>query len=311
MRAFLRRRLGIRVRSYDEDVADELSIELDPLERWGVGQRLLNARMRGADRREACLAEIARGLLPPDKLAKPIVEAVEPIANAIAISAAEYCTPGDGGDPVDVRVTLGDGRLLTGTIPAARGDVLLATTFSRLGYKQRLSAWVRLVAATASHPDRELRAVTIGRASGGDDVRIAEVAIAGDTATDRYEAAIDELELLVALFDRGMREPLPLYCKTSAAYAEAARGGRDPVEPATKQWESGHTRRYGWISRENEEPEHLLVLGGEVAFEQLLEVAAGPAEVGEGWAADERSRLGRLSRRLWDGLLDHEQVSSR
>ena len=311
VRAFLRRRLGIRVRSYDEDVADALSIELDPLERWGVGQRLLNARMRGADRREACLAEIARGLLPPDKLAKPIVDAVEPIANAIAVSAADYCAPGDGGDPVDVRVTLRDGRLLTGTIPAARGDVLLATTFSRLGYKQRLSAWVRLVAATASHPDRELRAVTIGRASGGDDVRIAEVAIAGDTATDRYEAAIAELELLVALFDLGMREPLPLYCKTSAAYAEAARGGRDPVDPATKQWESGHTGRYGWISRENEEPEHLIALGGAVAFEQLLEVSPGPEETGDGWAADERSRLGRLARRLWDGLLDREQVSSR
>jgi exodeoxyribonuclease V gamma subunit len=311
VRAFLRRRLGIRVRSYDEDVADALSIELDPLERWGVGQRLLNARMRGADRREACLAEIARGLLPPDKLAKPIVDAVEPIANAIAVSAADYCTPGDGGDPVDVRVTLRDGRLLTGTIPAARGDVLLATTFSRLGYKQRLSAWVRLVAATASHPDRELRAVTIGRASGGDDVRIAEVSIAGDSATDRYEAAIDELEQLVALLDMGMREPLPLYCKTSAAYAEAARGGRDPVDPATKQWESGHTGRYGWISRENEEPEHLIALGGAVAFEQLLQSAPGPDETGDGWAADERSRLGRLARRLWDGLLDREQVSSR
>jgi exodeoxyribonuclease V gamma subunit len=142
-------------------------------------------------------------------------------------------------------------------------------------------------------------------------VRIAEVAIAGDTATDRYEAAIEELELLVALLDLGMREPLPLYCKTSAAYAEAARGGRDPVDPATKQWESGHTGRYGWISRENEEPEHLIALGGAVAFEQLLEVAPGPDETGDGWAADERSRLGRLSRRLWDGLLDREQVSSR
>src|ERR1700722_15368276 len=119
--------------------------------------------MRGADRREACLAEIARGLLPPDKLAKPIIDAVEPIANAIAISAADYCEPGDGGDPVDVRVTLRDGRRLTGTIPAARGDVLLATTFSRLGYKQRLSAWVRLLAAAASHPHPERRAGPTGR----------------------------------------------------------------------------------------------------------------------------------------------------
>jgi len=310
VRAFLRGRLGIRVRSYDEEVSDALSIELDNLERWGVGNRLLNARMRGADRRDACLAEIARGLLPPDKLGKPIVEAVEPIANAIAVTAEEYWTPGDAGDPVDVRVTLGDGRLLTGTIPAARGDVLLATTYSRLGYKQRLSAWVRLVAATASHPDRELRAVTIGRGS-GDDVRTAEVAIAGDTSAERFAAATDELELLVGLLDLGRREPLPLYCKTSAAYAEAARGGRDPNEPAAKQWESRHGGRYGWISLENEEPEHLLVLGGAVAFERLLEVPPGPNETGDGWAADERSRLGRLARRLWDGLLDREQVSSR
>ena len=310
VRAFLRRRLGIRVRSYDDEVSDALSIELDNLERWGVGDRLLNARMRGADRRDACLAEIARGLLPPDKLGKPIVDAVEPIANAIAVTAADYCTNGDGGDPVDVRVTLRDGRLLTGTIPAARGDVLLATTYSRLGYKQRLSAWVRLVAATASHPDRQLRAVTIGRGSGNDDVRTSEVAIAGDTAADRYAAATDELELLVALLDLGLREPLPLYCKTSAAYAEAARGGRDPIEPAKREWESRYGKR-GWISLENEEPEHTIVLGGVVAFERLLEVAPGPQESGVGWAADERSRLGRLARRLWDGLLDREQVSSR
>ena len=46
-------------------------------------------------------------------------------------------------------------------------------------------------------------------------------------------------------------------------------------------------------------------------FEQVLEVAPGPEETGDGWAADERSRLGRLARRLWDGLLDREQVSSR
>jgi len=53
------------------------------------------------------------------------------------------------------------------------------------------------------------------------------------------------------------------------------------------------------------------VLGGAVGFERLLEFAPGPQETGVGWAADERSRLGRLARRLWDGLLDREQVSSR
>ena len=36
-----------------DEIEDELSVELDGLERWGVGQRLLEARLRGIDERTA------------------------------------------------------------------------------------------------------------------------------------------------------------------------------------------------------------------------------------------------------------------
>ena len=37
VRAFLRQRLGISVGDYSDEVGDALPVELDALERWGVG----------------------------------------------------------------------------------------------------------------------------------------------------------------------------------------------------------------------------------------------------------------------------------
>jgi exodeoxyribonuclease V gamma subunit len=310
VRAFLRQRLGVRLGSFEDDVSDALSIELSHLERWGVGDRLLEARLRGAGRREACLAEIDRGLLPPNALGKRIIDGVEPIVDMIANVALEYAQPGVALDPLDVRVRLSDGRFVTGTVAAPHGDVLLRAMYSRLGPKHRLSAWVTLVAAIAAYPERELRAVTIGRGR-GNEVSTAEATISATAPEARGEIALDELEHLVALLDLGMCEPLPLFPKTSGAYAEAARGGRDADSEAEQEWKSDYLGNRGWFSREDEEPEYLRVYGGRIALADLLEIPPGPAESGEGWALEESSRLGRLARNQWDGLLDHEQVSTR
>ena len=47
MRAFLRERLRISVSELDE-IHDELPVELDGLERWDVGQRLVEARSQAS-----------------------------------------------------------------------------------------------------------------------------------------------------------------------------------------------------------------------------------------------------------------------
>ncbi len=71
VRAFLRQRLGFSLGDFSEAVEDALPVELDALEAWDIGERLLEARLAGVDLKTAVQAEIARGTLPPGRLAVP------------------------------------------------------------------------------------------------------------------------------------------------------------------------------------------------------------------------------------------------
>ena len=163
VRAFLRQRLGISVGDYADEVEDALPVELDALERWGVGQRLLDGVLAGAPI-EACIAaEIARGTLPPGQARDARHRRHPPDRAHIAAAAgAELEGNGEaepGGQPasVDVKVALADGRTLSGTVPGVYGDVLRTVTYSRVGARHRLQAYVRWLALTAAHPERRSR----------------------------------------------------------------------------------------------------------------------------------------------------------
>jgi exodeoxyribonuclease V gamma subunit len=306
VRAFLRQRLGISLGAAAEEIADWLPVELDGLERWGVGQRLLEARLAGVDGHTAIKAEIARGTLPPGRLGRPVIDVVYPLVEAIAAEAATVAATGPAADPLDVRVELRDGRRLSGTVSGVSGDVLLSATYSRVAAKHRLAAWVRLLSLAASRPEREFSAATVGRGQGRDEVRVSRVPALAASTDERAAVAGIQLETVIDLYDRGLREPLPLFTATSAAYAAAAAAGQDPVAAAEREW------RTEWrFDREDREPEHQYVLGGVRTFTELNELSPRPDESGEGWAEDDRSRVGRLARRLWAGLLDREQVSAR
>ena len=168
---------------------------------------------------------------------------------------------------------------------------------------------MRLLALTATDPAREFEAVTIGRArleAERATVTIARIAALAPEPEARRELALKHLQTLADLRDRGLREPLPLACLASAAYARAARDGKNGAHAARMKWQSGF-RPDG----EDEQPEHRLVFGGAVAFEGLLAERPRADESGAGWDERETTRFGRYARRLWDPLLEHEAVSDR
>jgi exodeoxyribonuclease V gamma subunit len=168
---------------------------------------------------------------------------------------------------------------------------------------------VKLLALTVADAQRPYEALTIGRARPGvksADVTIARIAPLAAQPDERRELARAHLAAIVDLHDRGMREPLPLACLSSAAYARAAANRRDPVHAARSQWRSGFR-----FDGEDRQPEHELIHGGVVAFDDLLAERPRDGERGAGWQDGETTRFGRLACRLWHGLLAHEAVSDR
>ncbi|MGH8999981.1 MAG: exodeoxyribonuclease V subunit gamma, partial [Acidimicrobiia bacterium] len=310
VKAFLRQRLGFTLTDDPDELSDALPVDLSALEEWGVGQRILDARLAGASP-EACVdAEVARGGLPPGVLAHPVLDEVgsvveEVLTEALALTGTADSVPGS----VEVNLRLADGRVLVGTVAGILGDVIRTVTYSRVGPRQRLAAWVRFLALSGAHPERATAAATVGRCRDSRNrrrrVSIARLAPLGDDREQRRALAHDRLGVLVDLYDRGMCEPLPLYVRTSAAYAQALRSGHDARSAATGTWESAK------FANEDKDLEHRLVLGGVTSFADLLSETPRPGEDGAGWAGDEPSRFGRYARRLWDPILAHEQMEDR
>ena len=306
-RAFLRQRLGVSVREFADEVDDALSVELDGFGEWGVGQRLLDGVLAGAELEDCVQAELARGSLPPGMLAAPVLERVQAIVQQMAGAAQALgdCEPRS----LDVNLLLADGRTLAGTVPGVCGETIRKVSYSRVRPKDRLAAWVRLLALTAARPERPFETAVIGRARSAArhaQVTLARIPVLAEDPAERAERALSELATLVDLYDRGMREPLPLACRSSAAYAHAATAGDDPQDAARGVWET----TFGY-NREDREPEHVLVYGGAITLPDLLDEAPRADETRAGWDQSEPTRFGRYARRLWDGLLAREEIRDR
>ncbi|CAM2813874.1 exodeoxyribonuclease V subunit gamma [Prescottella defluvii] len=215
IQGFLRQRLKFRVPDLDEDVVDALELELDPLARWGIGERMLAARLAGVDPAAFRAAEWRRGTLPPAQLGATALSEIEWTVDSLTRAAAPVHT----GRPeaVDIDVDLG-GRRLVGTVDGLHGDVLARTTFSRLAPKHRIGAWVRLLAVASTGRAEDLTAVTTGRGSGRTPVLRSTLAVP--------ENPVEILARLVAMRDRGLVAPLPVTLGASAAYADQRFRGR-------------------------------------------------------------------------------------
>ena len=106
---------------------------------------------------------------------------------------------------------------------------------------------------------------------------VAAIGPLGDDPQIRRDVARAHLAGLVELFQRGMCEPLPIFCKTSAAYALERALGREPGEAAQgarKEWESNNR------DNENRGREQLFVLGEELSFSEMLARTGLPSDRG-------------------------------
>ena len=294
VRSFMRHRLRVTTPYDVEETKDAIPITLDGLEKWDVGDRLVRDVLAGGDPQAAMLAEQLRGLLPPEELGaamltdivkrvRPLVEAAVPLRTGPART-------------LDVDIDLGD-RRLTGTVGKVFGNSLVSVSYSSLGAKHRLAAWLDALALAAGQPDENWTAHTIGR--WGRSGRRALLSPMTD------EEARAHLRSLVDVMERGQREPLPLPVKTSLAFAEefaiGAQGHADPDAKAIAEWVTPRYNETGF-PKEDGDQWHVRAWGESAPYD-LLAAPLLPDEVGEA-----PHRLGHYALRVWSPLLGHELV---
>ncbi len=307
VKVFLRERLGVSLWDRTREYEDAIPIVSDALTQWGIAERILGARLGGASWDDCEHTEIARGALPPASLAYPVLDDMRHDIEELVVAGSHLS--GTAPESLEVEVHLPGLPTLIGTVAGVRGSVIQVVTYRRMQPALRLSAWLRLLALSATYPEVPFEAQTIGRASKGSR-RAVSVASVGPLDADpqiRSQVARAHLADLVGLFQRGVCEPLPIFCKTSAAYALDRALGKEPgeaAEGARREWESRNDR-----DNENRDKEHLFVLGDELSFSDMLRETGNPsAEEGADLDPSEPHRFGVYARLVWDGLLDRERV---
>lgn len=286
VREFLRQRLGLRARD-DEDEPDEaLPVDPDGLARWAIGERLLTDRLAGHGVTACLSAEMRRGTLPPGALGDRLVRSIGRQAEDLVRTAAPWWEA--PARDLTVAASLDDGTTVLGTVPGVRGTTLASVTYSRLGPKHRVAAWVQLLALAAARPDEAWSSAAIGKGQEGPRTeRIERI----DPAHARAVLAD-----LVALRAEGLREPLPLFPKASERYVvdRPRRTTRQAFDAARRAWSAD------W--GDGRDPAHVLVWGRDRALDDVAgaPTGAGPDDGGES------TRFGELAVRLWRPLREAE-----
>jgi exodeoxyribonuclease V gamma subunit len=266
-----------------DGVQDAMPVDIDGLEEWTVGDRMLGDILRGMTPDDARQAEWRRGTLPPGQLGWRKAAEIRDQA-ALLAAAAQRQREADA-RAYDVDIDLGSGRRLTGTVSPVYGERLVSVTYSKLDGRHLLESWIPLLALCAHHPGRDWSAVCIGRPKRRTTPRVQGL---GRPPGD----AVNVLRELAAIYDAGRREPIPLPVKTSYAWAAARQCGEDPAREAHYRWK--------W---EDEEPAHVRAWGKNARLGDLMQ----PLRPGEEYDGED-NRLGAYAARLWLPMLRAERM---
>ncbi|MFW0796877.1 exodeoxyribonuclease V subunit gamma [Gordonia sp. CPCC 205515] len=303
LQGFLRQRLGASIVEEDQRPDDHLDVTLEPLDRWAIGDRFLSEMLAGRDFDTCRAAEQRRGSLPPFEFGTRELDTITRDVRQLflAADAERSGTPASR----DIVVGLPDGRQIHGTVGDIFGSAIIAATYSRLKAKQRLTAWVHLLALAAAAPTEPaiVSSVVIGRGSGSRPVARSVL-----TAPDDPLAVLHDL---VRLRDLGLRTPLPLPLDPAAEYARVCGNGARPgsgIAVARKAFSGpyGPAKTDSYLR---------LVYGGDTAaavdFDDILTPTIGGAELGDlhlPGEPDDHLFCG-LSRFIWEPLLTNEATS--
>jgi exodeoxyribonuclease V gamma subunit len=245
VQALLKVRLGLQCTTEEEQVPDREPFDLNFLEKWQVGDALLTALMGRQDPERLWSIMSASGSLPMGTPGRIEFDELLAVASVIAESALS-CKAGAAQPDRDVGFDLGSFHIM-GRIDRVFEKGLLYVGYSKLNARRKLSVWIPHL---------------VGQVSGLKPASTWIVGRKNKEMADLHDwqsipSASKHLEILVNLYARGMRHPLPFMPNTSCAYADAfikTKGDRSiAFDKAMAAWKGG-TYQGRIVPGESEDP---------------------------------------------------------
>jgi exodeoxyribonuclease V gamma subunit len=277
---FLRKRLGVILKEFQEEAAEREPLSLQALERYGEGEYLLSHAVRNEDLGAFTPIMMGRGRFPlgtPGRLAmEDLYEEVRSIVETVNRAGMES----EHLDPMPVAVETAQG-LLSGKIDRVLllddMKARILCTYGGVNEHRKLSLWIYHLLINA---DESGAGPAFSLAVGMNKKKVETFALGP------VPDAGDRIRELAEIFDQGMATPLPLFPKASCAYADAWLSAEEEeredkaLEAARKKFFSGFGKvaaeadhqaiRYGFGGRDP------LLETGELGFSSLALRVFGP-----------------------------------
>lgn len=233
IRYLFRHRLGVDLRERIRDVADREPLELDALERYSLGDRLLELSLANLDRAQIENIVASAGMLPPGAFGSSEFAAAYDTASALSEQVRRH-RPGQRQEPLSIRGAIG-GIELTGELGDRFASGIVRYQYARAHGKHALDLWIRHLLQCWTSGRHAQPSTLIGR--GGDRPVVWRFEPLSQVASEQH------LALLLDIYQLACREPLLLFPRSSMGYAD--RHYREPKEErkhalalreARKQW---------------------------------------------------------------------------
>lgn len=218
VKAFFRERLQVHIPREEDALSDHLPTAIDALAEWGIAHRLIDARLGGRSVEQWASHERAQGTAPPGGLGDMALAKISAMVEALLATTAELGVDLRHEDARPVDVKLVDGTRIVGSVDLHCHSDLPGPArliYSKAQPKHHLAAWLDLMVLVAAYPEASWRSVVVRRNAGGTKPDPLQLVARGETSEQRRTEALAALGVVVDLYRRGHREPIPLFSKLS------------------------------------------------------------------------------------------------
>jgi exodeoxyribonuclease V gamma subunit len=257
-RYFLNERLGLRLGEDEQEPEDEEAFALDPLSAYHLKQSCLDGVLAGHDAQAVFTELRLSGVLPHGEFGRLAIEqhcgGIEAFADEVNV-LRQYLL-----EPLDIDLEI-EGFRLTGRLTNIARGGLVRYRYTRCKITDLIELWVSHLVLNAAgledYPRQSLHLGSDGR-------------YRFDPETNAHAHLAD----LLRCYWEGLQQPLPLFPRTSYAWAKKQAGGGasedSTIKAALAQWETTEFRPGG----EDQDPCFALVTRGREPLDQAFRETA-------------------------------------